>query len=792
MRPTNLPPVSPDSPPTSTVPDDARERHAALATEVADHQFRYYVLDAPVVSDGQFDELWRALIALEEEFPELRTPDSPTQKVGGRFSTEFTAYDHLERMLSLDNAFSEEDLRSWAERTVREVGSDLHYLCELKIDGLAVNLLYENGVLTRALTRGDGRTGEDITLNMRTLEEVPEKLTGTEEFPVPELVEVRGEVYFRLEDFQRLNAALVEAGKPPFANPRNTAAGSLRQKDPRVTASRNLRLICHGLGKRKGFTPVTQSHSYEALRAWGLPVSTRTTVFTSIDEVVAHVAYWGEHRHDIEHEIDGVVVKVDEVALQRRLGATSRAPRWAIAYKYPPEEAFTRLLDIQVNVGRTGRVTPFAVMEPVLVAGSTVSMATLHNEDEVRRKGVLIGDRVVIRKAGDVIPEVLGPVTDVRTGEERAFVMPTHCPECGTELVRQKAGDVDQRCPNARSCPAQLRERLFHVAGRGSFDIEGLGYEAATALLKSGVVSDEGDVFALTEEDLLQVDLFRTKAGALSANGRKLLQNLEAAKDRPLWRVLVGLSIRHVGPTAAQALAREFHSMDAIEEAAATAREETEKAGVEITSTGSAAEDPEGEAAPDAEATPEGTPEAAPGTEAADASAEDADPEALAAEAERAQRAATRAQAKAVAAALAPIAGVEGVGPTIAAAIRDWFTVDWHREVVAKWRAAGVQMVDEVDESVARTLEGLSIVITGSMENFSRDEAKEAIMARGGRAAGSVSKKTAFLVAGDAPGSKYDKAVELGVPVLDEEGFRVLLDRGPDEATRHAEAASGS
>jgi DNA ligase (NAD+) len=787
--------VSPDSVPTGTVPDDVRERHAALATEVADHQFRYYVLDAPVVSDGQFDELWRALIALEEEYPELRTPDSPTQKVGGRFSTEFTAYDHLERMLSLDNAFSEEDLRAWAERTVREVGADLHYLCELKIDGLAVNLLYENGVLTRALTRGDGRTGEDITLNMRTLEEVPEKLTGSEEFPVPELVEVRGEVYFRLEDFQRLNAALVEAGKPPFANPRNTAAGSLRQKDPRVTASRNLRLICHGLGRRKGFTPVTQSHSYEALQAWGLPVSTRTVVFTSIDEVVAHVAYWGEHRHDIEHEIDGVVVKVDEVALQRRLGATSRAPRWAIAYKYPPEEATTTLLDIQVNVGRTGRVTPFAVMEPVLVAGSTVSMATLHNEDEVRRKGVLIGDRVVIRKAGDVIPEVLGPVTDVRTGEERAFVMPTHCPECGTELVRQKAGDVDQRCPNARSCPAQLRERLFHVAGRGAFDIEGLGYEAATALLRSGVVHDEGDVFALTEEDLLQVDLFRTKAGALSANGRKLLQNLEAAKDRPLWRVLVGLSIRHVGPTAAQALAREFHSLEAIEAAAARAREETERAGVEITSDGSAAEEPEGEPTEE----PEGEPTAEPGpepTDGADAAASDgagdADPEVLVAEAEKAQKAATRAQAKAVAAALAPIAGVEGVGPTIAAAVRDWFTVDWHREVVAKWRAAGVRMVDEVDESVPRTLEGLSIVITGSMENFSRDEAKEAIMARGGRAAGSVSKKTAFLVAGDAPGSKYDKAVELGVPVLDEEGFRVLLDRGPEEATRHAEAASGA
>ncbi|MDT7701873.1 MAG: ligase [Pseudonocardiales bacterium] len=765
---------------TSSVPDAARERHARLATEVADHQFRYYVLDAPVVSDGQFDALWRELVALEEEHPELRTPDSPTQKVGGRFSTDFTAYDHLERMLSLDNAFSEEELRTWADRVTKELGTELHHLCELKIDGLAVNLLYENGLLTRALTRGDGRTGEDITLNMRTLAEVPERLTGTDEFPVPELVEVRGEVYFRLEDFQRLNASLVEAGKAPFANPRNTAAGSLRQKDPRVTASRNLRLICHGLGKRKGFTPITQSHSYEALQAWGLPVSSRTKVFggpKAIDEVVAFVAYWGEHRHDIEHEIDGVVVKVDEVSLQRRLGSTSRAPRWAIAYKYPPEEATTRLLDIQVNVGRTGRVTPFAQMEPVLVAGSTVAMATLHNADEVRRKGVLIGDRVVIRKAGDVIPEVLGPVIEVRDGSEREFVMPTHCPECGTELVRQKAGDVDLRCPNSRSCPAQLRERLFHVAGRGAFDIEGLGYEAATALLTSGVVTDEGDVFSLTEEDLLRVDLFRTKAGALSANGSKLLANLESAKDRPLWRVLVGLSIRHVGPTAAQALAREFSSMEAIEEAAARAAEETERAGVEITSDGTEEEAPE---------------PVPPVTDAADAPpAADAepDPEAVAAEAEKVARAATRVQAKAVAAALAPIAQVDGVGPTIAAAVRDWFTVDWHRDVVAKWRVAGVKMVDEVDDSVPRTLEGMSIVITGSMENFSRDEAKEAIMARGGRAAGSVSKKTAFVVAGEAPGSKYEKAVEIGVPVLDEAGFRVLLEQGPEAALGAADAA---
>ena len=701
---------------TQSVDEKARERHAQLAAEVADHQFRYYVLDAPIVSDGQFDELWHELLALEERYPELVTPQSPSQNVGGTFSTEFTAYDHLERMLCLDNAFSAEDLRTWQERVTREVGENLHYLCELKIDGLAVNLLYEDGKLTRALTRGDGRTGEDITLNMRTLAEVPERLTGTDEFPVPKLVEVRGEVYFRLEDFDRLNASLVEAGKEPFANPRNTAAGSLRQKDPRITGSRNLRLICHGIGKRDGFTPTTQSHAYDALRAWGLPGSPRTRILQGIDAVIEFCDYWGEHRHDVEHEIDGVVVKVDEVALQRRLGATSRFPRWAIAFKYPPEQATTRLLDIQVNVGRTGRVTPFAQMEPVKVAGSTVSLATLHNADEVRRKGVLIGDRVVIRKAGDVIPEVLGPVTDVRDGTEREFVMPTHCPECGTALVQQKAGDVDRRCPNARSCPAQLRERLFHVAGRGAFDIEGLGYEAAVALLTSGVLTDEGDVFSLTEDDLLQTDLFRTKAGAVSANGRKLLANLDEARDRPLWRVLVGLSIRHVGPTAAQALAREFGSMQAIEDAAEQAREATEAAGMEITSDGTADEEATAPVRSGAD-----SPEAAADGAAADAETDPAEAEKLAAEAEKEaekqERAATRARAKALADALAPLARGEGVGPTIAAAVRDWFSVDWHREVVAKWRAAGVSMVDEADESVPRTLEGLSIVVTGSMDS---------------------------------------------------------------------------
>lgn len=681
------------------VPPEVRERHAALAEEIRAHQFRYYVLDAPVISDGQFDELVRELQRLEAEHPGLVTPDSPTQQVGGTFSTEFRPVGHLERMLSLDNAFSEDELRAWIERVEREVGSGAHYLCELKIDGLAVSLVYENGRLVRAATRGDGRTGEDVTLNVRTVRDVPEQLTGTDEFPVPELVEVRGEIFFAVDDFAKLNARLVEAGKTPFANPRNAAAGSLRQKDPRVTASRPLRLICHGLGRRKGFEPARQSESYAALRAWGLPVSEHTRVLSTFDELVEHIAYWGEHRHDAEHEIDGVVIKVDEVPLQRRLGSTSRAPRWAIAYKYPPEEATTKLLDIRVNVGRTGRVTPFAVMEPVKVAGSTVSLATLHNADEVRRKGVLIGDRVVIRKAGDVIPEVLGPVVEARDGSEREFVMPTECPECGSPLRPEKEGDVDIRCPNARSCPAQLRERLFHLAGRGAFDIEGLGYEAATALLTSGVVTDEGDIFFLDADRLLEVPLFRTKAGTLSANGHKLLENLERAKDRPLWRVLVALSIRHVGPTAAQALAREFGALDAVAEA---------------------------------------------------------DEERLAA--------------------------VEGVGPTIAAAVREWFAVDWHREVVEKWRRAGVRMVDERDEAVPRILEGLSIVVTGSLEGFSRDEAKEAIALRGGRAAGSVSKKTAFVVVGAEPGSKYDKAVQLKVPILDEAGFRVLLERGPEAA----------
>ena len=544
---------------------DVRRRWQELAEEVRGHQFRYYVRDAPIVSDAEFDKLLRELQALEDQHPELRTPDSPTQLVGGAgFATEFTSADHLERMLSLDNVFTPEELAAWAARIHDEIGDDAHFLCELKIDGVALALVYRDGRLDRAATRGDGRTGEDVTLNARTIDDIPEKLTDTKEFPVPRVLEVRGEVFFRVADFEDLNAGLVAEGKPPFANPRNSAAGSLRQKNPAVTARRRLRMICHGLGHAEGFSPKSLHDAYRALKAWGLPVSEHTTQVKGMDAVTERIAYWGEHRHDVEHEIDGVVVKVDEMALQRRLGSTSRAPRWAIAYKYPPEEATTKLLDIKVNVGRTGRVTPFAFMEPVKVAGSTVSQATLHNASEVKRKGVLIGDTVVIRKAGDVIPEVLGPVVDLRDGSEREFEMPTACPECGTTLAPAKEGDADIRCPNTRSCPAQLRERVFHVAGRGAFDIEGLGYEAAVALLQAGVITDEGDLFSIGSHDLLRTDLFTVKDGELSANGKRLLVNLHEAKAQPLWRVLVALSIRHVGPTAARALASEYGSLDAI------------------------------------------------------------------------------------------------------------------------------------------------------------------------------------------------------------------------------------
>ncbi len=681
-------------------PAEIRQRHADLSAQITEARHRYYVLDAPTISDAEFDAMMRELEGLEESFRELRTPDSPTQQVGGSVSTLFTPVEHLQRLLSLDNSFSADELDAWAERAARGGGTG-PYLCELKIDGLAIALVYRNGRLTRGATRGDGRTGEDVTPNIRTIDSVPARLTGT---GYPDTLEVRGEVFLPVAAFAELNAQLTEAGKPAFANPRNSGAGSLRQKDPRVTASRALDVIVHGVGRVEGFPdgeepPQTQSGWYERMAGWGLPVSDRIKVVPDLAAVYDYINFYAEHRHDPPYEIDGVVVKLDRLDQQRALGATSRAPRWAMAYKYPPEEVTTRLLDIRVNVGRTGRVTPFGVMEPAKVSGSTVEMATLHNADEVKRKGVLIGDMVVLRKAGDVIPEIVGPVADLRTGDEHEFEFPAHCPACGTRLAREE-DEVDWRCPNTRSCPAQLRERLFHLAGRGAFDIEVLGYEAVTALLDDHLVTDEGDLFDLTEDKLKASPFFVNMQGTLKVNAGRLLTNLEVARQRPLWRILVALSIRHVGPTAARALATEFGSLDVI-----------------------------------------------------------------------------------AAASVEQLAVVDGVGPTIAASVVDWFGVDWHRAIVAKWRAAGVRMEEEgFDPSGAtrRLLAGVTIVITGSLQEFSRDEAAEAVRSAGGKVTGSVSKKTDFVVAGENPGSKYDKAVEIGVPVLDEAAFRVVLAEGPD------------
>ena len=471
---------------------------------IEDARWRYFVRDDPTLSDADYDKKLRRLQELEEEFPELRTPDSPTQKVGGAVSTEFTAVDHLQRMESLDNAFSFEELDTWYARLGRDGVESPALLCELKVDGLAINLLYEKGRLTRALTRGDGTTGEDVTPNVKTIDPIPHRLTGTKEYPVPDLLEVRGEVFLPADAFERLNASMADAGKPMFANPRNAAAGSLRQKDPRVTATRDLGMVCHGIGARTGFEPKAQSQGYDALKAWGLPTSDKVKVLKSLEQVRDYVEHAGEHRHDlVAYDIDGVVIKVDDVALQRRLGSTSRAPRWAIAFKYPPEEVNAKLLEIRVNVGRTGRVTPYGVMEPTLVAGSTVENATLHNAHEVKRKDVRPGDTVILRKAGDVIPEILGPVLGLRPKGLRAWRMPKKCPACDTPLAQQKEGDKDLRCPNHEVCPAQVRERVFHVAGRGAFDIEGLGYEAAVALLDAKVIANEGDIFDLTADKLL-------------------------------------------------------------------------------------------------------------------------------------------------------------------------------------------------------------------------------------------------------------------------------------------------
>lgn len=671
---------------------NVRREMAELSEQIRDHQYRYYVLDKPIISDAEFDELWKKLSTLEGKHPELRDPHSPTLDVGGGFATHFDQFDHKEKMMSLDNVFSDEELDAWFERVTKE-GAIHSWLCEVKVDGLAINLLYEKGRLVRALTRGNGTTGEDVTVNIKTIASVPQELKGDS---LPSLVEVRGEVFFPLEKFNELNESLEEAGKNIFANPRNAAAGSLRQKDPKVTASRPLAMVVHGIGAIEGFDFDTQSAGYEAMKSWGLPTSKRFKVVKNKAEVRDFIEYYLENRHSVEHEIDGVVIKVNERSQQRLLGSTSRAPKWAIAYKYPPEEVTTKLLDIRVSVGRTGRVTPFAFMEPVRVAGSTVTNATLHNIEEVHRKGVLIGDTVVLRKAGDVIPEILGPVIEKRTGSEVAFEMPRNCPECGSALRAIAEGDVDIRCPNAQSCPAQLRERIFYIGSRAALDIDVLGYEATNALLNEKLIVDESDLFNLTAQDLVKSEFFRKKDGSLGANAEKLILALDEAKKRPLWRVLVALSIRHVGPTAAQALAKAFGSIPAI--AQATVEE---------------------------------------------------------------------------------LAAVDGVGNVIAESIQEWFGEKWHQAIVKKWAAAGVTMEGVATSTKAQTLAGLTLVVTGSLEKFTRDGVSEAISERGGKAASSVSKKTDYVVVGDSPGSKAARAEELGVPIIDEAAFIALLENGP-------------
>ena len=702
--------------------DAVRSEYEHIVQAVEAARRAYYVDDAPVMSDADYDALYRRLEEFEAAYPTLIRDDSPTRQVGGEASSAFAPVKHSSQMYSLEDVFSFDELKGWVRRVESSLpdSADHIWLTEVKIDGLAVSLTYSDGVLVRAATRGDGVTGEDVTHNVRTIGSIPQRLSGD---GYPAFFEVRGEVFIASGDFVKLNESMVASGKNPFANPRNAAAGSLRQKDASVTATRPLSMFVHGVGNLGDLGVETQSDAYRLLSSWGLPVSPYTRTFSGFDDVIAYIEEMGERRHDLLHEIDGIVVKVDSYAAQRLLGHTSRVPRWAVAYKYPPEEVHTKLLDIRVDVGRTGRVTPYAVMEPVFVAGSTIERATLHNQDVVKAKGVLIGDTVVLRKAGDVIPEVVAPVVALRDGSEHPFVMPSTCPSCGSALAPAKAGDADLRCSNPRSCPAQLTERLCYAASRSALDIDALGYEAAKALTNPGggvkpLLDSEANLFNLTVDDLREVMVLRerrvgesvtvslepyfftklTRSNPVSVptkSALNLIVELGKAKEQPLWRVLVALSIRHVGPTAARALAAEFGSMGAIREAGK-----------------------------------------------------------------------------------GRLSAVDGVGATIADSIISWFDVDWHREIVDAWADAGVRMADERDESIPQTLEGLTIVATGSFEGFTRDSIKEAIIGRGGKASSSVSKRTNYVVAGTNAGSKLAKAEALGVPVLSEEQFVSLMDAG--------------
>jgi DNA ligase (NAD+) len=717
----------------SKVTEKAKARWLELVEVIEDARRRYYLLDRPTISDAEYDQAYRELEKLEDKFPELISADSPTQSVGGSASELFEPVEHLERMFSLDDVFDDDELQAWVDRVLKVTKKIPEMLCELKIDGLAVNLLYEDGILKRVATRGDGYVGEDVTYNTQFVSSVPRKLTGQ----APSVLEVRGEIFFDLKDFSLLNDQALQAGRSPFANPRNAAAGTLRQRidkreaelfqanqdsktstkierlkkefDMAAGALRKLQLVVHGIGRHEGVELKTQADSYRLFKEFGLPTSNDFKVVESFDEVKKYIKKYGESRHRLTHEIDGVVVKINEILLQQNLGATSRTPRWAVAYKYPPEVVRTKLLDIKVNVGRTGRITPFAVMDPVRVAGSTVTNATLHNLSEIERKGILIGDMIYLRKAGDVIPEVMGPVVEIRDGREKKFKMPNICPECGSKISQEKSGDVDLRCPNAEACPAQLRERLFHVGTRGALDIEGLGYKSAEALLTENILKNESELFNLTEKDLMKSDYF-TRAGGkgeekrvLGKNAEELLSQLEVAKTRALWRILVALSIRHVGPTAAQALAREFTNIESIE-----------KASVE------------------------------------------------------------------------QLADIDGVGEVIAVSIKEWFSEQWHQKIIKSWAKAGVQM-REAKSKGPQPLKDKLIVITGSVAGYSRDGAKETLAQLGAKVSSSVSKNTDLVIYGRVDGSKYSKAVSLAIPRLGAEHFAVLVEQGFEQAAQLAE-----
>ena len=677
---------------SKSIPDLARNKWLELVDQIEEARRQYYLLDSPTISDAEYDKAFRELEKLEQDYPELVTQDSPTQSVGGIASDLFEPVEHKVRMMSLEDVFDSEELNDWANRICKTTSTLPETICELKVDGLALNLLYLDGKLSKVATRGDGRVGEDVTYNTQFISNIPRILKVTNNLKIPTTIEVRGEIYFELDDFEKLNNEVMDTGRTPFANPRNAAAGTIRQRvdkreeelslaknekkseqridklktefDRAIASLSKLKLVVHGIGALEGLDFQTQSQAYEILGNLGLPIATTTRVTKDLKNVIKFIEEYGNKRRELTHEIDGVVVKVNDLEIQKKLGATSRTPRWAVAYKYPPEVVRTKLIDIEVNVGRTGRVTPFAVMQPIKVAGSTVSMATLHNMQEIERKGVLIGDTVYLRKAGDVIPEIVGPVVELRSGNEKNFSMPTKCPECGTKLAPAKEGDVDLRCSNARTCPAQLRERLFHVGARGALDVEGLGAKSAAALLNDQILKDEGDLFDLTEKDLEVSEYFTRAPGknetkrVLNKNGEELLSQLQNAKSRPLWRVLVALSIRHVGPTAAQALAREFKSIENI------ANAKIEK-----------------------------------------------------------------------------LSEVNGVGEVIGIAVKEWFSEDWHKEIVGKWARAGVRMEDDQVQG-PQPLKDLNFVITGSIPNYSRDSANNAVLELGGKVSGSVSKNT--------------------------------------------------